>query len=135
MANTPPIRVQGLSELVRAFSTLDRNLGRGLREAVENAAEPVRQEASSLMRSEISGMARSRIPWWTMRTGSTRNGAYVAPVQRGVKGRPDDKRRRPNLVGIGLNKALVPALERNRERVEDSVLAEMDDLFRAWERI
>lgn len=134
MANTNPIRVEGLSDLTRAFTRLDRNLGRGIKEAMEAAADPVRKDASDLVRQNVSGMARSRVPWWSMRVGSTVRSAFIAPEQRGVKGRGGDRRRRPNLVGR-MDPQMREALARNRDKVEGSVLVELDELFRQWERV
>jgi hypothetical protein len=78
-------------------------------------------------------MARSHIPWWTLRTGTTFKGAYVAPLQRGVKGR-DNRRRRPKLAPR-MGAQMETAFEKNKGKVEDAVLTELDELFRLWERL
>lgn len=135
MPEARTVRVKGATDLIRAFSVLDRNLGRGIKEALENAAEPVRSEAASLAQTQISGMARSRLPWWQMRTGSNLTTVYVAPQQRGVKTIGKRPRMRPNLATLLLGRAMEPALDNNADRVEDEVLETLDDLFRAWERI
>lgn len=134
----PPavLRVEGLGELRRATSRLSRDFGRGIREALEAAGEPVRQDASNLALNRISGMQRGRVPWHRMRIGVTRSIVYVAPEQRGVKGgRVGDRRRRPRLKTPMLEKALYPAVEQNRDKIAGEVNAEVTALFRAWSRL
>ena len=135
------IEVEGLGRLTRAFSKIDRDLGGGVREAMQNAAQPVADEAQARTRANISGMARSRVPWWSMRTGSLSYGSYIAPVQRGVKwGKnrrpsvPDEKRRRPDFK-YPMRAEMEIALHTNRARVQKAVVDEMRDLARAWERV
>jgi hypothetical protein len=134
MADQPigAIAVRGMEDLQRAFRALSRDLGNGVREALEAAGDPVRSAAERLAVQEIS---RIGIPWSRMRVGVTRTSVYVAPVQRGVKSRGRQRLRRPNLAPLLLERALDPALEQNRDRVEDEVLETLDDLFRMWERI
>lgn len=136
MAEVATLRVEGLAELQRATSRLSRDFGKGIREALEAGGEPVRADASDLAFTSISGMRRSRIPWWRMRIGVTRSSVYVAPEQRGVKsGRANDRRRRPNLKTPMLERALWPAVDRNAHRIEASVREEINDLFRTWSRL
>lgn len=139
MAGQGAIAVTGVADLQRAFGNLSRDLGKGVREALAAAADPVRADASLLAREEISGLARARTPigqsWWQMRVGVTRQSVYVAPVQRGVKSKGRGKRRRPNLAPLLLEKAMEPALERNRDRVEHEILSQLDELFARWEGI
>jgi len=128
------IRVEGIADLQRSFFRLSRDLGSGVREALESAAEPVRSDASALARTQISGMARVRLPWWRMRTGVTRTSVYIAPEQRGVKGgRLNDRKRRPNLVSV-MGPRMEEALARNRNKVENAVLDELDELAARWGR-
>jgi hypothetical protein len=131
------IRVEGLSELQRATSRLSREFGKGVREALEAAGEPIRSEASELAHSDISGMRRARLPWWRMRIGVTRSTVYVAPEQRGNK-----KRTRPTPRGQAesfkremIGKAMNPAVDHHIGEFPSQVNAELDDLFKAWGRL
>lgn len=135
MPAPPVIRVEGLTELQRATSRLSRDFGKGVREALEAAGEPVRVDASNLALTRISGMQRGRIPWHRMRVGVTRVSVYVAPEQRGVKsGRVSDRRRRPKLKTPMLEQALYPAVDRNRGNLQREVNSEITELFRVWSR-
>lgn len=126
------IRVDGLSELFRAFGQADKALRSDLRDAVAEAASPVRSEAQSLAASQIRNVAPGD-PWSMMRIGVAGNTAYVAPLERGVKGRQRN-RRRPKFAGLLLGRAMEPALANKRAAVMarfDSLLAEVE---RVWER-
>jgi hypothetical protein len=130
----PAIRLDGAFELKRAFTRLSKDLGGGVKEALESAAEPIRSQASSNARGEISGMARSRIPWWRMRTGVTAHSVYIAPEQRGVKsGRINDRKRRPNLTTV-MRPHMERALADNRGSVVSNVQRELSELVRIWGR-
>lgn len=132
------VRVTGLRELTRAFAVANREFGRDLRTAIEQAGEPIRQEASSLAHTRISGMARSRVPWWTMRAGVTRGTiGYIVPQQRGnmsrtrftPRGRADAFKREM------MEKALQPALDANRHRVFEEFDDALTETLKAWARV
>jgi len=130
-----PIVVQGIDALKRSFATLDRNLGKGISEALENAAEPVRTDAQSLALGRIRRMSRSP-QWATMRVGTTRDTiVYLAPGRKGVNTIGGGRRKRPNLAGLLLHRAMEPAVEQNAPNVEAQILNELDELFRAWGRL
>lgn len=131
----PLLVVDGMADLQRALAIANRDVGSDVKAALESAADPVRFDAQKLALSEISGMARSRVPWHSMRVGVTRSLVYVAPVQRGVKSRTDRRRRRPNLFDRLLGDAMEPALERNITRVERELNDALGDLVRRWERV
>jgi hypothetical protein len=126
-----PVRIEGLAELQRAFALVDRRLSRDLRSALESSAEPVRSDAQSLALTQIRRMT---LPWSRMRTGVTRNSVYVVPVERGDKTRRGS-RRRPRFKNLMLERAMEPALERNRDRVVDEIDDTMVDLAKAWARV
>lgn len=129
------IRVEGLGDLVRAFKVADVRVARDVRTAIEQAGEPIRQQAQDLVRSEISGMTRSRLPWWTIRTGVERNTVgYIVPARRGVKGLGGERRRRPNLAPL-IAAHEQAALERNAARVQDEFEDALGDVARAWARV
>ena len=82
---TDKVLVRGLRELQFATDLLQKGLASDIREGLKSAAEPVRREAQISAGTQISGMARSRIHWETMRTGVTRTLVYVAPKQRSTR--------------------------------------------------
>jgi len=127
--------VEGMNDLLRALSLVNRDLRSDVRTALEAAAEPVRFDAEHLALSEISGMVRSRIPWHGMRIGVTQREVYVAPRQRGLKSRTNDRRRRPNLFALLLQRAMEPALENNIGRVERELEDQLEQMRRLWEKI
>ena len=126
------VRVEGLRELERAFKLYGRGLERGVREALETAAEPVRTDAQSLA---VSSIPRIGIPWSRMRIGVTRRTAYIAPNERGKRTQRDPRRGRPNLRNLLLDRAMEPALERNIRNVEREIGDALDDLGRMWSRV
>lgn len=129
--------VEGLSELQRATSRLSRDFGKGIREALEAAGEPIRADASELAHTQISGMTRARIPWWRMRVGVTRSTVYIAPEQRGNKKRtrPTNRRQAEAFKGAMLGKAMNPAVDRNLGTIAAQVDQELNELFGRWARL
>lgn len=133
MANA--VRVLGLRDLQRAFATANRGLAQDLRTAIEQAGEPIRRDAQNLVQSEISGMARSRIPWWTIRSGVERSTiGYIVPNQRGVKGAGSARRGRPKLAPLIAEKEQT-ALDRNADRVVDEFDEALAEMAKAWARV
>jgi hypothetical protein len=124
------VRIEGLRELERAFKLYGRGLEKGVREALETAAEPVRTDAQSLAVSSIPNIG---LPWSRMRIGVTRRTAYVAPQQRGRS--THRGRKRPNLRGLLLDRAMQPALDQNIGNVEREIGHALDDLGRMWSRV
>lgn len=124
------VRVHGLRELSRAFQRADATLKRELRDGLRDAAEPVRRDAELLARLEIRNIG---VPWSRMRPRVTQRAVWVAPVERGVKSRGAQARRRPNLAGLLMDDAMLPALEQNRREVVDRVDEVLGKVGRAWE--
>lgn len=124
------IRITGLRELSRAFAVADKTLAKELRDKLREAAEPVRTDAEALA---SVGIPRIGMPWSRMRVGVTRSSVYVAPRQRGARGRPSTKR--PNLAPLLLDRAMTPALEANRPHVEREVDDVLATVGRAWESV
>lgn len=134
MAASGPVRVQGLNELVRAFRVANKEVARDVRTAIEQAGEPIRQHAQQLVRMNISGMARSRIPWWTIRAGVERNTiGYIVPAQRGARG-VDNRRKRRNLATL-IAAQEEAALNANVHRVEEEFNEALEEVARAWSRV
>lgn len=131
-----PVRIEGLRELERAFKLYGRGMEKGIREALEAAAQPVRSDAQTLALAEIPriSLPSTTVPWHRMRVGVTRRTAYVAPEMRGDKSRRG-ARRRPKFGTKLLEEAMEPALARNISRVEDEFVDALNDLARMWSRV
>lgn len=130
------VRVEGLRELERAFKLYGRGLEKGLREAMEAAAEPVKQDAHSLARSTLKPPKPDGVDWTLMRVGVTKRTAYVAPAQRGNRGRrPSSRARGEKFKALLLGSALEPALAANTKTVEREFIDALDDLARMWSRV
>jgi hypothetical protein len=126
------IRIEGLRELQAAFAIYDAGLAKGVREALEAGAEVVRPTAETLATGTIK---RSEIDWTRMRTGVLSRVGFVAPVERGKRTQRDPRRGRPNLKPLLLDRALEPALDLNRERVQREFEDSLVDLARIWSRV
>lgn len=117
------IRVKGLYELQRAFRAAGGDLSKDLRRELRILATPVRVEAQALASREIRNIGRN---WEGMRTGVSARVVYVAPKMRGTS---VAARKRPNLAPLLLDRAMVPALERNRELVVVGIEQMLDRLI------
>jgi len=133
MANA--IRVEGLGELIVAFGLADKELRNDLRDALAESAAPVRSDAQSLAGSGAIRNLHGGDPWTGMRIGVLSAVAYVAPVERGAKGRGNARRRRPAFADLLLGRAMEPALERNTANVERRFEEMLDDVFRVWQAV
>lgn len=122
------VRVRGLRDLQAAFKVAGKAEQRELRDALADAGEPVRRSAELLALGTIS---RIGFDWSQMRVGVTSRVVYVAPRQRSRSGNP--RRKRPNLAGLLLGRAMEPALEANRTEVDRRVGVALDTVGRAWE--
>ena len=119
------VKVEGIRELTAAFAKADRTLRNDMRDALEEAAQPVRRDAQALA---ANGVARGAgDPWSRMRVGSYRNIAYVAPVERGGLGK-----RRPAFADRLLGRAMIPALDRNITEVARRVDRLIEEVVRVW---
>ena len=123
------IRVRGLRDLNRAFARADRKLRLEKNDALRDAAEPVRRDAEDLA---FGGITRIGVPWSRMRVGVTMKVVYVAPRQRGHRGRRSG--RRPNLAPLLMDRAMQPALDQNRDQVVRRVDQLLVEVGREWER-
>jgi hypothetical protein len=125
------IAVRGLRDLTRAFAAADKTLQRDLRTRLRDAAEPVRADAQASAVREIRNV-HDGDSWSRMRVGVTQRLVYVAPRERGSRGFSPKRRRK--FGDLLMDRAMAPALERNR----DEVLRELDDMLgnvgKAWER-
>jgi hypothetical protein len=117
--------VEGYTEVMRAFARAERDTRLGVRRTFREAAEPVKKSAEELALSEVHRMPYSP-KWAKMRIGVTRREVYVAPRQRGIKGRGDDPRRRPNLAVIMGPRVFQAALDRHRAQIVHMVEHTLD---------
>lgn len=135
------VRVQGLNGLVRAFGAADRAIKEDLRDALMEAAQPVRADAQALSTVRIRNVTAGS-PWSRMRVGvEGRSLVYVAPVERGVKSRGARVARGrgqgtgpPSFADLVMDRALQPALAQNRERVVRRLEDMLDEVANVWER-
>lgn len=110
------VEVEGLVEFQRSLAILDRDLNRELRAGLLEAAQPVAETAHGLALEKIPRMRFGRGPSWAgMRVGASQGLVYVAPRQHGTRQR---SRKRPNLAGLLIVRAMEPASEQERDRVE-----------------
>lgn len=133
MAET--IQVVGLRELDRAFVAADRALQQDFRDALEEAAAPVRSAAQGMAASSIRKVSPGD-PWSRMRIGRQRGTVvYVEPVERGAKGRGNQRLRRPRFADLLMERALRPALVQNRAQVEERVSRLVAEVVNLWARV
>lgn len=123
------VAVRGLRELNRTFRQAPRDVNRAYRNELRSVGEPVRLTAETLASSTIRRITPA---WARMRTGVTTRLVYVAPRQRGVRGR-DQRRRRPNLGALLMDRAMQPALEQHRGRIETDFDQMLDRLVTKWD--
>ena len=102
------IVVRNRAELEKAFLGLRRDVLRGVKPALLEAAKPVATDAQQLATEEISNLG---VPWSRMRIGATVKGVYVAPKSKRRRGS-----KRPNLAPL-LAKSMQEAADRNQEKV------------------
>lgn len=124
------VAVRGLRELNRTFKHAPKDVRREIRDGYRTVAEPVRSTAATLA---VSSIRRIGPNWSQMRTGVTQKLVYVAPKKRGVKTRGPDPRRRPNLGTLLAERALEPALEQNRHRIEADFDRMLGRLCHDWD--
>jgi ATPase subunit of ABC transporter with duplicated ATPase domains len=129
------IQVEGLNSLVRAFRVANKEVAKDVRTAIEQAGEPIRQDAQNRVRAEISGMSRSRVPWWEIRSGVERSTiGYIVPRQRGVRTLGGGRRRRPRLAAL-IAQREQSALDAHAGRVETEFREALNEVARAWARV
>lgn len=128
------VPIVGLADLQRAFSRADKTMRSDLRDALSEAAAPVRADAKSLTAHTIRHLFPGD-PWTGMRIGVTGDAiVYVAPIERGVKVKGRNRLRRPNLANLLMDRAMEPALKGNTRRVEQRVMGLVDEVCNVWER-
>lgn len=124
------VYIKGMRELSAAFARAGKEAQKELRDELAKVAEPIRRDAEQNARAEI---ARIGPKWSAMRVGVTRRVVYVAPKARGV-GRGVGGRRRPNLAPLLMERAMRPALERNRFEVAEAADRALGRVGKDWAR-
>lgn len=117
------VRVRGLADLNRALRRADRDTRLGIRKELRDVAEPVRADAERLA---VSNITRIGPKWSRMRVGVTTNLVYVAPRQRGVSARGLAHRKRKNLAGLMMDRAMQPALDRHASEIANRLDRTLD---------
>jgi len=122
------LAVKGYTQLARTFQHAPKDVNKAYRAELRTIGEPTRLTAEDLAVSTIRNIG----PVWSkMRTGITTRVTYVAPKQRGARGR--STRRRPNLGTLLMERAMQPALDRNRGQVEHDFDVMLDRLVTRWD--
>jgi len=114
--------VEGLRDVNAAFAKTDRDLRLGWRAGMRQVAEPVKRDASASAMSEIPRMsAKKKVDWSKMRVGVTCIVVYVAPRQKGTRGRGPRSRGAntgpPSFGDLLMDRAMQPALERHEHEI------------------
>jgi len=126
------LRVEGLADLQRAFYVADRSLSRELKTGLREVAEPVKTGAEILALARIRRMDAR---WYRMRVGATRHTVYVAPKERGRLTKRDKRRyARPNLGGLLMDRAMLPALQANEPKIAKRMEDLLTDVSMFWQK-
>jgi hypothetical protein len=124
-----PLVVKGYRELLRADARATKETKLGVRRELREVAEPVRRDAQSLALSEIRNMPVTPA-WAVMRVGITRRAVYVAPKQKGSRGRGPN--RRPNLANLLMDRAMARALAQDSGQVQAGFEHLLDHIGNSW---
>jgi hypothetical protein len=118
---TGAVRIEGLRELDRAFAQVSKQTQKEFRSELKKVGEPVRSSAEELAVSQIANIGGQ---WSRMRLGSTARVVYVQPRTRRRDGSP-----RPNLAGLLMAQALLPALHSHEDSIEAGVERWLDSII------
>ena len=123
------IIVDGLRELNETFKDAPKDVRLAYRKELRTVGLPVQQTAERLAVERIRKIG----PHWSkMRVGITQTLVYVAPRQRGVKNR-GDRGARPTLGTRLAEEVTNPALEQNKQRIEQDFDEMLDRLVTKWD--
>ena len=95
------VRIEGLRELSRGLKGVSKDVSRQFTRELRDAGEGVRALAEQKADSDISHIGPR---WGRMRLGVTTRAVYIAPMSRRQGGSP-----RPNLAGLLVSRAMIPA--------------------------
>ena len=99
--------IDGLREFQRNLAKINKGASAAVRKGIRDAAKPVALRAEQHALGEISNIG---LEWHRIRIGSPAGQVYLAPKMRNRGGRP-----RPNLAGLLMNEAMLPAVGEKRE--------------------
>jgi len=111
-----PVYVRNLAEINYLLSKADKETRLGLRKAERDVAKPISGDAERLTVQNIPRTRLGKVDWWRMRVGVTQRLIYVAPRQKGVRGK--GPKRRPKFATLMMERAMEPALKRHEHEVE-----------------
>lgn len=120
--------IRNMDEVNRALllAGADFNKQKNLR--LRGFARPVANDAQRLATERISHIGTR---WDDMRIGVTPDMVYVAPVARGSK---VGNRKRRKFAALLMGRAMIPALELNRDSVASKIDALCERMVRRWNR-
>lgn len=111
--------VEGLREFQRNLNKIDKGTARAINKGIRKAAKPVAKRVETLALEKISRIGPE---WNRMRLGGGMQ-IYIAPKMRNRGGSP-----RPNLSGLLMNEAMIPAVGEKRKQFLKDVGDEFDKL-------
>lgn len=120
------VHVKGLAELNHAFARMSKDLSVEVREAIKDAAEPVRRRAHDLAIQNISHIGDR---WSEFRIGATSRVVYIAPRERGTR---IGLRKRRNLGPLLMDDAMALALEDSTGEVVRGLEEMFEGLETMW---
>ena len=115
------VRVEGLREVNRALSRLNKNAAKAVRDELKAAGEPVRREAESMA---VAHIRRIGPEWSKVRLGATSRDVYIAPRRRRGRGSS-----RPNLAILLMERAFKPAARLHEREIVMRVGQALDRLI------
>lgn len=119
--------VSNLDEVVRAFEEAGQQFSLERQRQMEViAGQPVAKGARTLAPIRIPTVTQ---PWSQFRTGVSGDVVWVGAVERGTRIR---SRKRPKFAELLITRAMIPALDMNRERIVrafDDLLERMEAKF------
>ena len=108
------IQVNQVAFVNRALAQAGRDIQLGARKEIQAIGELVADDAQILGLLLIDNLHKS--PGWSdMRVGQNNELVYVVPVRRGVK---KGKRKRPNFAVKMMEKAMLPAKQKNQAEID-----------------
>lgn len=118
------VTVSGFRELQTSTATASREVRRYASSQLREVAAPIQHSAEALTVGRIPRTQRSPL-WAQYRIGVLRSAVYVAPRQRGVRGRTNP-RRREKFADLLMERAMEPALDQNVAHVETAIEKAID---------
>ncbi len=104
----------------------DKETRLGIRKAERTVAEPVKADAQKLAARQIKP---GKVDWTGMRIGITQKLVYIAPKTKRTVGSP-----RRKFGTLLRDKAMLPAVERNREATIRAFQNELDHMAEHFNR-